>query len=327
MIHRFSLRNAARCNSAAIVTAFLQCPAFLSSCTEPGEAVVPARVEAQIYLQVTKNPTPATVDLFFFEPDGAQNLDAYQQAELSLGGSAVYGLSGAGPRRLVALSGLSSTRRDWYDIRNYGSLSKYTFSLEDDSPAAPLLVGETDIPDGASRRVSLTLHPMLSCIRIRSVCADFTGRSYAGQAFHNDQIYLSYAGTECFPVGGGDRLPVSWANAGALDSASVARFPHPEFLVQEGVGDIGPGRRYPECRLYCYPHPDLRLVLSGRVMGEMCYYPIPLNGLEPGTEYALDITLYRMGTPDPETPAEPGVFDADAGTLPWEKWPAYDELY
>ena len=304
----FSLRFAASYASVATISALLQAPAFFSSCVK-----APSPVETQIYIQSTKNAITQPVDLFFFDTEGPMNLDSYQEIHVA-GTSPLYGVSGAGDKHIVALSGLVST---WLDIRTYGSLCKRTFSLENDSPEAPLLVAETRVGDAASRRVGLQLHPMLSCIRIRSVSCSFSGRPYAGDTFHNNKLFLSYAGTECFPVGTGDRLPVSWVNAGPLDSMDCARFPHPDMLMQEGLGTLSEKKKTPDRRFYCYPHPDTRLVLGGTVGDRPCYYPIPLPGLEPGKSYTLDIAIHRMGSPDPDIPAESGAMDLQISAAPW----------
>ena len=191
--HYFSGRFA-RCASAAFISAILQGPAFLASCTRES-----ASLQTQVTLEwTTKGPAPEAIDLFFFDtPPGAQLLDSYQQ--LLLQQDKPFGVSTSGPKRLVALSGKAGEKSRWARIRSYGNLCKHTFSLDRESSSAPLLCGEVLLPAGSSRQAQMKLRPMLTAIRLRSVSCDFSGRPYAQSRFVNTQTFLSYAGSEYRP--------------------------------------------------------------------------------------------------------------------------------
>ena len=308
------LRIAARHASVITLTVLLPFPAFFSACD-----TLSARCERQIYLQRTKNPISHPVDLFFFDTTGTQLLDAYQQIT-PLEGQPVTGLSRSGPKRLVALSGLSTTPETWYGIRGYADLCKQSFFLEQEDPSAPFQYGEVLVDDGSPREVTLPLHPLLTLIHLRSVSCDFSTQPYAGHTFFNDLLFLTYAGAECRPLGAGDAPePLSWLNPGALDSAAVLRLPRPEMVLQEGCGEIGPSRIYPERDFYCYPGPHTCLVLEGRVGDDVCYYPIPIRDMKAGCSYQLDLTLTRKGAPEPDMPVESGTVVVESLTVPWVK--------
>jgi hypothetical protein len=307
--------------SAATLAAFLQFPAFFS-CT-PAPEGAESHQGRQIYIQCTKNPTAEALDLFFFDTLGVQALDSYQQILNPQPGEPVYGLSSSGPKRLVALSGKAGVTDPWLWVNNYGNLCKHTFSLDEESVTSPLVSGESVLEDGASRQAFLTLEPMLAAIRIRSVSCDFSGRPYARHPFLNDKLFLSYAGSECRPLGPGGGGAVSWLNPGDVDSAAVLRLPVPEMVLQEGCGPVGPQGQLIERNFYCYPHPDTRMVLEGYVDTVHCYYPIPLPQLESGRCLELDITLRRLGSPDPDTPVTSGMVVLRTAVLPWEKWNPY----
>ena len=317
----FSVRIAARRASAASLTAILQFPAFFSCTGVPVPDDV--REGRQIYIHCTKNPTPEALDLFFFDTLGAQKLDSYQQVLNLQAGEPVYGLSSAGPKRLAALSGTAGVTDPWLGINTYGSLCKHTFSLDRESALNPLLAGEMLLEDGASRQAFLSLRPMLAAVRIRSVSCDFSGRPYAGKDFFNNKLFLSYAGSECRPLGPGGGDAVSWLNAGDVDSAAVLRLPLPEMVLQDGLGGIGPTGQLAGRDFYCYPHPDTRMVLEGWVDTLHCYYPIPLEGLESGKCLQLDVTLRRLGSPDPDTPVSSGMVLLQTAILPWKEWEPY----
>ncbi len=314
--------------SVAILAAILQLPAFFSSCTQE-ENTTSVHTKAQIYIQWSEIPTPDALDLFFFFTVEPMRLDAYQQVTGLDREMFTYALSGNGPRRLVALSGVAGDIYTWADIQTYGSLEKLRFSLEEEDPERPHLVGETLLEEAQSRQTRLTLLPMLCAIRIRSVAADFSGHPYAGIPFINNKLFLLNAGMEYMPLDKEADGPVSWINLGSLDSLAVENLPHPEMLLQEGCGEVGTRRVYPDNLFYCYANPatedqpgrpQTRMVLEGNIGPVTCYYPINLPGMEPGRCYQLDLTLTRMGSPDPDIPCESGTVIVEAETVPWERW-------
>ena len=310
----FSVCPLARCVSAASLAVLLQLPAYFSSCTH--QRRLPDDTPIVIHWS-TKSAVPETIDLFFFDTLGSQLLDSYQQ--ISTDQLATYGLSRGGVKRLVALSGQAGETDSWSRIRTYGDLCKHSFSLERESASAPLLCGEMLLPEGTSRRAQLYLHPMLTAIRFRSVSCEFRGMPYANSPFLCTRLFLSYAGAECLPLGEGDGGPVSWLNPGFLDSAAVSRLPEPGLVCQDGLGPVSERRIYPDRTFYCYPGAKTHLVLEGSVNGIVCYYPIPLPDLAPDTCVQLDLTLRRIGSPDPDTPTVSGAIVLEAKVLPWEE--------
>lgn len=319
-LYHFSERFA-RCASAASLAAFLQFPAFFSSCTKD----IDRKEEEVQLLLTTKSAVPEAVDLFFFDTLGIQRLDAYQQ--ISDWSQTVYGLSATGVKRLVALSGKSGDQAAWSSIRTYGDLCKHRFSLERESVRSPLLYGELLLKDGVSRRAQMELHPMLAAIRLRSVSCDFSGRPYVNGNFLCKQLFLTYAGSECLPLGQGDGGPVSWLNPGFLDSTAIRQLPDTSLVWQRGFGAVGRQRTYPDRFFYCYPGADTHLVLEGELDGTICYYPIPLTGLAPDICLQLDITLRRMGSSGPDIPTISGAFTLETQKLPWEEWEPYSVTY
>lgn len=260
--------------------------------------------------------------MFFFDTSGVQVLDAWQRVALQ-DGVPVYGLSRAGGKRLAVLSASLKDTTRWLDIHSYADLCKRTVSLQEERPSAPFLAGETLLEDGRTRVADVIMRPLLTKIVLRSIAADFSGRPYAGVPFRCRTLYLSYAGAECHPLGADAGKPLSWISAGWADSAAVNRLPHPEILLQEGCGEIGPGRVALERTFYCYTGPQTRLVLGGSIGEDEVFYPIPLARQEHGGQYLLDITLRRKGSPDPDIPTETGAVQLDFATLPWAQGNAY----
>ena len=314
------------CASVAIISAFLQVPAFFSSCKRYSESPE-YPTETRIYIKWTKNPTPQAIDLFFFETGGAQKLDSYQQLTDLQGESRHYGLSGPGAKRVVVLSAQAGVTDSWLDIRNYGSICKKTWRIEEEDFASPHLVAEALVEDGASRLTQLNLLPMLTEVRLSSLKADFTGRPYAGKSFECERIYLTYAATEYKPIGPEGGHPVSWINSGRIDSLATEALPHPEWMLKEGSSAF-------PMSFYCYANPAIgvsiprtRLVLEGLLDGVPCYYPVEIPDLAPGRVYDLRLTLRRMGSPDPDIPTESGAVLVQTNLLPWDLPEAYTVTY
>ena len=322
----------ARRNSAALFAAILQCPVFFSSCSEAPLQAPPVK-GSQIYIQRLKNATAVGFDLFVFDTDGAQNLDACQHITA---GEEIYVLSGTGEKRIVALCAPLSEGLDWEQMRTYGNLCKTSLKLEQDQPDQPLMAGETLAADGASRLVSLSCRSYLSAIRIRSVSCDFAGKPYAQLPVRCSRIFLLYAGSEYAPLGPGDGLPHSYLNPGFLEMDAIGRMKEPGMVLQEGFGAMGAERIYPGQTLYCYPNPVQEaglgtpvtsVVLEVQAGAVTCWYNIPLPGLEAGTTTQLDLTLLRLGSPDPDLPTASACIETHINRFPWEEREAVHEQF
>jgi hypothetical protein len=300
----------ASCTSVAPMTVFLQSPAFFSFPQDQ-------------------------LDLLFFECTGARRLEAYQRARVR-DNRLVYGLSGSGERHIAVLSAHRDSLFPYAGIRHYGDLCETVAWLGHEDPDHPRLYGETEVAPGVSRTAEVRLQPALCSIRLRSVACDFSGRPYAGSRFESTRLYLTHAGTEYPPFGPAGRMPLQWMNVGAADSLSCLSLPHPEMLLQEGLGPVGSLRQTADRCFCCYPNPATEdvlglsrtcLVLEGRVNGIRCYYPLPLPGMQPGDAYTLDVTLLRMGTPRPDLPAEAGSYQLDIRTEPWRYVPPLEQTF
>ncbi len=303
-------RNLFACRtSAALLAALLQYPAFFCCTPVPAPA---KRIAAGEY-----------IDVFFFDTLSPQYLDSYQRLKAD---DVLYAMSSVGPKRVVALSVGSKDAMTWADIRTYADLCKYSFSLKEDSPGKPLMASEGILGDGISRVVDLQMRTSLARVVLGSVACDFSDTPYTGQGFDNRLIYMQYAGVEARPFGPGHEIPLSTINQGWLDSAAVMSFPRPDMLLQSGLGTIWRQRIKEEREFWCYGNdvdssalgrPVTRIVLDGYVGEHHCYYPIELPRLKAGHTMRLDVTILRMGTPDPDFPAGGDMIKLETRTAPW----------
>lgn len=314
--------NLAIRSSAALLSAFWQwCPAFLCSCTP--------RHAHQMRVAVA----PDNIDVFFFDTIPPYTLDSYQRIPQ---GEALYALSSVGPKRVAALSAQKQDIIDWAGVRTYGDLCKYSISLKDDSPQRPILYGEAVLEDGLSRVANLQMHSCLARVELRSLACNFSQTPYTELGFCNALIYMQYAGVESRPLGPGGGIPFSMVNNGWLDSAAVMSFPRPDYLLQSGVGNVWRERIQVSKEFWCYANdiekaapgnPVTRIVLEGDVGEYHCYYPIELPGLKAGQTLSLDVTLLRMGSPDPDIPVSSATVTVETLTLPWVDIELREELF
>ncbi len=309
----------ARRPSAAILAALLQYPAFFCCTPLPAPA---KRIAAGEY-----------IDVFFFDTLSPQYLDSYQRLKAS---DVLYAMSSVGPKRVVALSVGSKDAMTWADIRTYADLCKYRFSLKEDSPQRPLMAGEAVLDSGLSRVADLQMRTSLAKVVLGSIACDFSDTPYTGQGFNNKLIYMQYAGVEARPFGPGNGLPLSTVNQGWLDSAAVMSFPRPDMLLQSGLGNIWRQRVKEDREFWCYGNevdssalgrPVTRIVLEGYVGEHHCYYPIELPRLRAGETMRLDVTLKRMGTPDPDIPACGDIIMLETHIVPWDIRESREEIF
>ena len=312
-----------RRRSAATPGAFWHLPAFLLLACTPlsrPEEPVPAARKAQIYIYPAGKTSIQGLDLLFFQEGPLYRLDAYQHLD-GMNGNRVTGTSSTAARKVVILSNYPSDAYPWSGIRSLESLADLPFRLEDENPAAPMLYGESE----AGTMSQVVLRPMLAKVTLRSIACDFSGRAYAGERLQDARAYLTYARAECRPFAPEDR-PASWLNAGRLDEAETGTLAHPETVSQDLTPSLG-GRIYPARSFYCYPNPSdgsefgnpvTRLVIEGKLRGVTYYYPIDLPGLEADVQYAMDVTLTRAGTTDPDTPAVSGSIRLESQVLDWD---------
>ena len=305
--------------SAVLLAALLQCPAFFSCTRMPAPQIRQARGNY--------------IDVFFFDTLSPQFLDSYQRLRAD---DTLYALSSVGTKRVVALSVGSNDAMTWADIRTYSDLCKYSFALGEDSPENPLMAGEKVLEDGISRVADLQMRTSLVKVVLRSVACDFSGTPYTGWGFDNRIVYMQYAGVEARPFGPDAGIPVSVVNPGWLDSSSVMAFPRKEMLLQDGVGKVWRQRIQAGKEFWCYANdvdtaslgrPVTRIVLEGFVGEHHCYYPIELPGLKAGRTYSLDVTLHKIGTPDPDIPAKGEMLTVESITKPWENVELREEIF
>lgn len=247
------------------------------------------------------------LDAFLFDPDGS--LDCYQQYEHP---PRVIGTaSGSGQKTILLIANSNKNRYDWADIRTLNSINGISFDLENERQIHPVMGMMKSITAGES--VSIDLHPLRSEIHLRSISCDFSDKAYKGMKLTDVRIYLTYVNASCNII---PKHPVQASrliNAGMLDERHLEQFEEKEMIMQEISTDIGREKVLVERSLFCYANeseeetigtPFTRLVIEGRIGGDMYYYPIRINprggGIADGCRYIFDIIITRAGATDPD---------------------------
>ncbi|MBR6932903.1 MAG: hypothetical protein IKH49_06330 [Bacteroidales bacterium] len=292
-------------------------PALFFSCSPGSGRDVRTPVELHSRAETGEE---STLDLFFFEAEQPCFLDAYERVQGAIP-ARWEACSRSGRKRLVAVAHAGCDRYAWSDIRSLANLDARETSLETEDPSSPIMTASATVNAGAP--ATLTLSPLLSEIRLHSLCCDFHDRAYVGARLENVRVYLVNVRDRCRLDG--ESVP-SWLNAARLDPERTAALRCPETVLQALPEPVGDETVFPDIRLYAYPNPAAedgigspftRLVIEGTLLGITCYYPISITPMEGGKSHVFDVTLTRAGTSDPDIPATREMVRLVGAIAPW----------
>ncbi len=278
---------------------------------------------------------PDHIDLFVFNNDELQRIDAYQRVS----GGSVKAASRVGEKILVAIANSPCSTDDWRRIGSYAALTEELSLLSDEDPNEPIMSAQAEITAGANRTYDLALQRIMSKVRVNTLCADFHGTEYDGEPLTDVKIYLTNVNASCAVMKEENFVPVMLVNQGRLDLLSLRDFKSAGMLYREIPSNITPSVTYLDMDFHCYPNdaeeetygsPFTRLVIEGKIGGITCWYPITINreenGVCFGTDgsgigrnclYEFDISLTRFGTSDPDIPVNKGDVVVNCRVLPF----------
>lgn len=298
---------------------------FTASCLETQEAVPQLQPSARLRLCPSVVSSQAEVrhaDVFLYDAETG-TLDAWQEWDGT--GDLLTCSSGREERIAAVVANLPDRDFGWNEIRSLDALRSLHCALEEEQAGAPVMSGMVSIPAGFDGEATLTLEPLLTRVRLRSLCCDFSERPYAGAELSDIRAFLVNAGseTQLFPPEDG-AFPSAYLNLG--DNGDGAA--HPGFLDSFVADWAGSMPVFPDATLYCYANPAeeespgtplTKLVIQGNLLGETWYYPILLPCPQRNTEYVYDVTLTRTGTHDPDQALDPGAASVRLTTQPWDE--------
>lgn len=290
---------------------FLVAPAFVLGCTDvtDGEDVL-----TDIHIVLDSHCSKAQswwlvkrLDIFIFNADNGV-LDSWQthSGHISTG---VTARSGHGPRIIAAIANMKTSPEMLASIRSYDDLKNIEAELANDSPEYPIMSGTTSYESGSDRECTITLTPVLCEISLSLKCR--FGGEWKGAEMKDVQVFLTGVSGRTALTAGSPSPPTEILNIGGLSEFDLQRLAVPRMLCVP-LGDIkstdGSSRVY--ASLYAYPNntkteslgsPFTRIVIEGKVNGEVWYYPIPLKDLQRNTYYSMDLTITQAGSKEPFT--------------------------
>ena len=256
-----------------------------------------------------------TLDILVFNDDMMQKLDCWQRFEKvssdifdtgSMSGNKVFfGCANPtfGPERWRSVGSLSGL----YDIKA---------DLEHEEKDTPLMTGYMRCNAG-SKGQKLTMKRLSGEVVLNSINCDFRGKPYDGEKITDIKVYLTNVNASCSICADGSVMPERVINSGRLSEHDLEQFYEPDILCQEIGYDIDKEVKYPHIHLWAYPNnsevespgtPFTRLVIEGRIQGDVWYWPIDINrdspnpGISRNCSYIYDVTITAKGSKDPDIP-------------------------
>lgn len=314
-------------------------PAFLS-CSDNDIPDPLSGREASVMIKATgpvsESAGTGCIDIFIFDDDSLGWLDSYQRFNTD-GSLPLTAASRKGRKKIAAVANPGRDISSWSGVNSFESMLKTTASLWNEDPEAPVMCGYSEVSMGEESSCSMEMQPLISEIRVNSICCDFRGRPYEGEVLSDISIYLTNVNAEALIFHEEGFMPTEIINAAGLSEADMSRISHPEMLSCRLDSPVGDNTVYPGISLYCFPNdcpeqslgsPFTRLVIEGKLCEHTCYYPIDINrghdiqgraGIGRNSRYVYDIILTRAGTSDPDIAAEATMVDINMTVRPWDE--------
>lgn len=305
-------------------------PAFFSACSK--EKPFPDE-DGETSLEIILKSPAATssgleVDLYVFNDDAMGMLDSHSR--LHPVGNTVSAASRKGSKRIVAVANSGEEALDWGSIYTFYNICTAICRLEKDNPHRPVLSGTAVYEAGSNKKFGIELEPVCSRIRLQSISCNFEGRPYQGKVLSDVKVYLINVCTAAslLPIIGGG-CGQEYVNLGGWSDGDTSGGSLWKMLRFDIDGAVGEAKVMPGKTLYCYPNPILggvsqpvsKLVIEGRIDGHTYYYPIVIGessgGILRGADYAIDVSITRLGADDPDSSLSPGTLTTGISVTPW----------
>ena len=314
----------------------------------PSETPFPAPVECACGLRLLAPAGSGAEDdslcIFSYNPDNYDYIDSYSRLAYE---DNLRILLTAGRKKIAVLRGIAPSRITPEDFITLETLERFCFKLEEEDPAHPFQSAFAELDARIQTRAEMTLTPLLSRIRLKSLRADFSGQPYEGARVDSIRVYLTHVSCRCSVLAGEKVGAEVFCHQGYFSPEDNARLRHPEMLCHSLDGTLSRTARQTDLSLYCYPNqngedglgsPYTRLVIECRIDGERFYYPLNVGrgalkaegrveGIARGKSYDFDICLRHLGSRDPDTVLETGTVSVLVSVGAWtEKEARYEDF-
>lgn len=277
------------------------------------------------------------VDVFVFNTDSLGGLDSYQKIEDISDGS-IHTSSTEGRKKILACCNMNLKRDDIINIGSIQDLRKRFCRLEDLQRGFSPMQGLTECITGPEHSpVKVVVMPLTSEIVLRSIRCEFSGTPYDGEPMTDAKVYLTNVNAQC-SLAGSVSSEQRFINVGMLNMEDMASFREPEIIVQDIRSDIGEEVLKTDIRLLCFQNystdespgtPFTRLVVEGKIEGELYYWPVNVNrhegeqGIKSNTRHVFDLTIRRKGCRNPDDEMIIDESETMMEVLQWEEKEEY----
>lgn len=284
-----------------------------------------------------------SLDIFAFDNDDLMRLDSYQH----WGWTSYEGIglrSQNGEKVVFVCANGQRTKDDWSCINSWASLDDCHVELAKENRNAPCMTGKASITAGDKKPSSILLTRVVSEVRLRSLKCDFTDRNLRDKSLTDVKVYLTNVNARCSINAEGEVMPMEIINSGGLDNGDMEELSDTDIIFHKIEGKIGSIERQLNLSMLCYPNscqkegpgtPFTRLVIEGRLDGDIYWWPININrdedigqpGIHRNRQYVYDIVLKRKGSSSSDEVIEIEDASIKMNITPWEEKEEYEVAF
>jgi hypothetical protein len=184
---------------------------------------------------------------------------------------------------------------------------------------------------------------------LASVKTSFAGTPWEGASLQNVKVYIINAAGDKLYHNGADQSTPTVLNSKKMVEADVNASAMTGMLkddIQTNISDAGYNTLH---SFYCYENvidaeTDVKrftkLVIQADLNGKTYYYPISINregfgyessnghmGVKRNTSYAVNVTILRPGSLDPDTPVEHAALKTSLNVVNWATVPTVNVTF
>ena len=260
-------------------------PALLGSCSrqdpEPsatdGLPTVPAAPDSVITkIRFLSDGIPVRrLDIFIYDAGGTQELERHLQLDSLCGELSLPTTAGA--KLLVGIAN-SPYNFNLHALARYDAIRQLSYRFSDDCPEYPIA---SDACTTSGQSGQLSLHPLLCCVELSSVCNTLDGYVL----LEDPQVRLVD-----LPDGAEVLREKEFRPTALIDAGTWVALPY----------DVGYFPQQPGIRLWCYPNdtpenvlgtPRPTLQFACSIEGEACTFDVPLPPLSRGSTKRVELTI------------------------------------
>lgn len=292
-----------------------------------------------------------TLEFFVFRAEGsdAGMLDAYKKftaAQLS-SLSNLEITTTTGKKNIYAVA--NSHRDNWTGIKTITEFQQQVASLQNENVKNFTMVGNIEAELQTTTSVTMSISRLVSRIQVASIKTNFAGTPYEGSTLQNVKIYLiNVAGDKLYHNGVDQPTPTT-LNIKKAVAADVNNCTMTNMLYDDVATNISDAAYSTVHSFYCYENMVgaetasqrfTKLVIQGELNGHTYYYPISVNregfgydssighsGVKRNTSYALNVTILRPGSLDPDQPVEHSALKATINVSNWQTVPSVSVIF